>query len=334
VLPIAQDAFRAAIRAEGKAVDANLRGFEAGRATREADLSPKRPLAAQGEATRASTPLLHPASDELEAFAPEARAVIAEGIARLTDYQDASFAKRYVARLNHFAGRPGADASFLRELARHLAVRMSVEDVIRVAQLKLRKARLLRVTHEARARAGDIVDITEYLKPGPEEILGLLPPRLGRWVLRWTLARNRHLAWPLKVRTTRFSGYLRLKALAALRGWRPHTLGFAEEEAWAERWLELIDRTLAMSPAAAQEVVATAALVRGYAETYKRGLANWGRIVEFVIEPMLAGRLSRAHFADAVLQARLAATKDPEGEALASTIAAIRRSASAHAAAE
>jgi len=83
------------------------------------------------------------------------------------------------------------------------------------------------------------------------------------------------------------------------------------------------------------EVIATAALVRGYADTYKRGLANWTRIVECVIEPMLAGQLSRAHFADAVLQARLAATKDPEGEALAKTIAAIRRAAaSEHAAAE
>ena len=42
---------------------------------------------------------------------------------------------------------------------------------------------------------------------------------------------------------------------------------------------------------------------------------------------MLAGRLPRAHFADAVLQARLAASKDPEGEALAETIAAIGRAA-------
>jgi len=207
-----------------------------------------------------------------------------------------------------------------------------VEDVIRVAQLKLRKERVRRVTHEAGAGAGDIVDITEYLKPGPEEILGLLPPRLGRWAL----TRIRHdLAWPLKVTTTRFSGFLRLKALAALKGWRPRTLRFAEEEAWVERWLNLVDRALAMSPPAAQEVVATAALVRGYADTYKRGLANWGRIAECVIEPMLAGRLSRAHFADAVLQARLAASKDPEGEALAKTIAAIGRSAaSEHAAAE
>ena len=44
-----------------------------------------------------------------------------------------------------------------------------------------------------------------------------------------------------------------------------------------------------------------------------------------VVEPMLAGRLPRAHFADAVLQARLAASKDPEGEALEATIAAIHR---------
>ncbi len=328
-VPISEDAFRAAIRAEGKAVDANLRGFEAGRA-------PRRTASAQGDKTgdqtRASPPLMHLVSQQLEAFAPQARAVIAEGIARLTDYQDAAFANRYLARLKPFANRPGAEGRFLRELARHLALRMSVEDVIRVAQLKLRKERVLRVTHEARARAGDIVDITEYLKPGAEEILGLLPPRLGRWAL----ARIRHdRAWPLKVTTTRASGFLRLKALAALKGWRPHTLRFAEEEAWVERWLELVDRALAMSPAAAQEVVATAALVRGYADTYKRGLANWRKIVECVIEPMLAGRLSRAHFADAVLQARLAAAKDPEGEALAETIAAIRRSAAAeHAAAE
>ena len=44
-----------------------------------------------------------------------------------------------------------------------------------------------------------------------------------------------------------------------------------------------------------------------------------------MVEPRLAGALPRAQFADAVLQARLAAVKDPEGEALADTIAAINR---------
>jgi indolepyruvate ferredoxin oxidoreductase beta subunit len=266
----------------------------------------------------------------LAGFPAEARMVLGEGVRRLTDYQDAAWAERYLARVRRLAGLPGADAAFITELARHLALRMSVEDVIRVAELKLRAARLARVAAEAKARPGDIVDVTEYLKPGPEEIFGLLPPRLGRWALARV---RRDRAWPMKVRTTRLSGFLRLRALAALKRWRPGMLRFAEEEAWVERWLVLVERTLVVSPPAAREVVASASLVRGYGDTYKRGLANWQRIVEEVVEPMLAGDLPRAHFADAVLQARLAASKDPEGEALGDTIAALRRAGSSQRAA-
>ena len=72
-----------------------------------------------------------------------------------------------------------------------------------------------------------------------------------------------------------------------------------------------------------REVVASAALVRGYADTYKRGLANWNRIMDDVVALGLDGRLPRGQFADAVLQARLAAQKDPEGHALSQTINAI-----------
>jgi indolepyruvate ferredoxin oxidoreductase, beta subunit len=331
VLPIEAEKFRAAIQAEGKAVDTNLRGFEAG--LKQAALSPCLRLRGEGRGegqllapSLASAP--HPNPLRMEEWGEgtripaEARGVIAQGVARLTDYQSEAYAKRYVGRVQRFLGTPGADGAFVRELARHLAVRMSVEDVIRVAQLKLRDARLARVTREAQASEGDIVDITEYMKPGPEEILGLLPPRLGRWAL----ARVRHdRSWPLKVRTTRLSGFLRLKLLAGLKSWRPHTLRHVEEEAWIERWLGLVERALAIDSAAAREVIATAALVRGYADTYKRGLANWNRIIEAVVEPGLAGSLPGAQFADAVLQARLAAVKDPEGEALANTIVAINR---------
>ena len=340
VLPIAAEACRAAIRAEGKAIDANLRAFEAGLAM--SSDRPGQPRRDKGDKVPDkggrphATTLLDPAnrdgkgsdplwSDPLSVGVPdlpaEARVVLSEGVRRLTDYQDAAWAERYLARVRRFAGLPGADAAFIAELARHLALRMSVEDVIRVAELKLREVRLARVAAEAKARPGDIVDVTEYLKPGPEEIFGLLPPRLGRWAL----GRVRHdRAWPMKVKTTRLSGFLRLKALASLKRWRRGMLRFTEEEAWVERWLALVERTLAVSPTAAREVVASASLVRGYGDTYKRGLASWRRIVEEVVEPMLAGNLPRPHFADAVLQARLAASKDPEGEALGLTIASIR----------
>jgi hypothetical protein len=51
--------------------------------------------------------------------------------------------------------------------------------------------------------------------------------------------------------------------------------------------------------------------------------------MDAVVEPGLAGALPRGQFADAVLQARLAAVKDPEGEALGRTIAAIAQAAAA-----
>jgi indolepyruvate ferredoxin oxidoreductase beta subunit len=325
VLPIEPDAYRNAIRAEGKSVKANLRGFAAGLRAPGSDSSRERaPQVASAAKVVGRLP-------NLDDFPAEAHAVLTEGIGRLTDYQDADYTQRYLARVGRFIGLSGADGAFICELARHLAVRMSVEDVIRVAQLKLREDRIIRVAREAKVRAGDIIDVTEYLKPGPEEVLGLLPPRLGRWALARVRADS---AWPLEITTTRLSGYLRLRALAGLRGWRPRTLRFAEEEAWVERWLELVERTLAISPAAAREVVASAALVRGYADTYKRGLASWTAIMEKVVEPMLSGNLPRAHFADAVLQARLAAGKDPEGKMLAETIAAISRAAPGRMAAE
>jgi indolepyruvate ferredoxin oxidoreductase beta subunit len=348
-LPITADTFRATIRAEGKAVEANLRGFEAGLAVAGGSPSPRvsrtspQTATARGEGggegrQQSPTPpasALHPSPLPVKngerGFPAEAHAVLREGVARLTDYQNEAYASRYLARVRRIAGHPRAEAELVRELARHLAVRMSVEDVIRVAQLKLRDSRLARVTREAQARQGDIVDITEYMKPGPEEVLGLLPPSLGRWAL----ARVRHdRSWPLKVRTTRFSGFLRLRLLAGLKFWRPRTLRFAEEETWIERWLELVEQTLAVDQTAAREVVASAALVRGYADTYKRGLANWTLIMEAVVEVGLSGALPRAQFADAILQARLAAVKDPEGEALAKTIAAIQVSATKKLAAE
>jgi indolepyruvate ferredoxin oxidoreductase beta subunit len=308
VLPIAPAAFRAAVRDEGKAVEANLRGFETGLAP------PGTPAAA------ASPEPLAVAAVHLARFPVEARAVLADGIKRLTDYQDAGYAERYLARVGRFLGRPHADGVFLRELARHLALRMSVEDVIRVAQLKVRAARLALLVQQARVGSGDIVDVTEFLKPGPEEIFGLLPPRLGRALLA-RLGRN--WGWAMQVRTSRLPGFLALRLLGALRRWRPSTLRFAEENAWVERWLDLVDRTLAIDAAAAREVVTTAELVRGYGDTYRRGLEHWHSIREALIEPTLAGRLPRATFADAVLQARLAASLDPAGAALTRTLAAV-----------
>jgi indolepyruvate ferredoxin oxidoreductase beta subunit len=251
--------------------------------------------------------------------------ITAEGVRRLTGYQGPEYASLYLDRLARFAGKPGVDGPMIRELARHLAVRMSFEDTIRVAQLKLKEGRVARLRDESKVRDQDMIVVTEFLKPGPEEIFSMLPPAPAHAILRLVA----WLGWseksmPMKVRTTRFGGFLRLKMLASLRGWRPRTLRYADEQAWIDRWLELVERTLAADPQVAREMIETARLVKGYGETYKRGHHNWNRIVDELVQPFLSGDLPASQFADAILQARLAALADPEGARLGSVIDAVR----------
>ena len=322
VLPIADDALRDAIRREGKSVPANLAGFEAGYAAIAKSVSA--PSVSTVTSPSATAPIAKIAA--VAEFPARTSVVAAEGVARLTDYQDAAYAVTYLAHLRRFAVLPGMDDATLAELARHLAVRMSVEDVIRVAQLKLRDARVARVTAEARARPGDIVDITEFMKPGTEEILGLFPPFLARPCLALAARAGwSNAAVPLNVTTTRLWGFLRLRFLASLRGWRPHSHKFHEEQVWLRRWLTLVEGILKIDPAVAGEVIGTAKLVRGYGDTYRRGLANWNRIMVALVDPAIAAGKASPNLADQILQARIAAEKDPEGVALTATLAAIRQ---------
>jgi indolepyruvate ferredoxin oxidoreductase beta subunit len=127
----------------------------------------------------------------------------------------------------------------------------------------------------------------------------------------------------MRVRTTGFWGFLRLRLLAGLRFMRPRSLRAAEENAWIERWLSLIERAHRIDPEAAREIIESASLARGYGDTWKRGHANWARIADEIVEPMLAAPSPR--FADAVLQARIAANADPEGKRLAAVIESLAK---------
>ena len=319
VLPLRPDALREAIRREGKSVAANLAGFESGFALRATSASPSPELVKIDKPAKVAA---------IPEFPVRTGILAAEGVSRLTDYQNAAYAETYLNHLKRFAVLPGMDDVTLAELARHLAIRMTVEDVIRVAQLKLREARVARVTAEAKARPGDIVDITEFMKPGTEEILGLFPPFLARPLMAFAARIGwANAAIPLNVTTTRISGFLRLKFLAGLRRWRPHTQKHHDELVWLHRWLTLVERTLPHDTAAAREIIISAKLVRGYGDTYKRGLANWERIATALVGPALAAQFTAPDLADHILQARIAAEKDPEGTALAATLAAIAQNA-------
>ncbi len=320
-LPIPDAAFEAAIREGGKAVDSNLAAFAFGRGHARGELEQvvrehrKRQAAARGiedlfERVRGT-------------FPASAHDTVEEGIRRLTRYQDRRYAELYLQRLE--AVRALGSPDLLRDTARHLAVRMSFEDVIRVAQVKTSAARLARVRAEVRARDGEPVEITEHFKPGYDEIAAVLPAGLGRRLRGWAARTGRmgrdHFS--MHVRTTTVLGFLRLRLVAGLKAWRPHTLRFVEEQAQIDQWLEQVRAAARIDETLAREIVECARLIKGYGDTWRRGSDNFRRIEADVIAPALAGRLPVRTAADAVASARVAALADPEGQSLDRALAAI-----------
>jgi indolepyruvate ferredoxin oxidoreductase beta subunit len=320
-LPIPDSAFEAAIRQGGKSVDSNLAAFSFGRGHARGELAQavrehrKRQVSARGVED-----LIERAR---QAYPARSLDIIEEGVRRLATYQDRRYAALYLDRLDPVAALGSAD--LLRETARHLAVRMSFEDVIRVAQAKTSRDRLARVRAEVRAKPGEPLEITEHFKPGIEEIAAILPPALARRLLAWgeRTGRTGKLYFSLHVRSTTVLGFLRLRLLAGLRWWRRHTWRFAQEQAEIERWLQQIRAAAPLGIDLAREIAECARLVKGYGDTHKRGLANFRRITDEVIAPALAGRMAPRTAADAIASARVAALADPEGEALSKTLAAI-----------
>jgi indolepyruvate ferredoxin oxidoreductase alpha subunit len=337
-LPIPVDGFESAIREEGKAADSNLRGFRAGLAAAQ-DAANAPQTKAPGKRWHAPDATLADLERYAATLSEVARDIVVEGVRRLVPYQDIPYAQLYLDRLTPVAAadaRTNAGGRLLREVARHLAVRMSYEDVIRVAQVKIDPARLARIIREVGVRPDEPYTITEFLKPGIEEMCSVLQPSLAQKILG--LAERR--AWlerayfGMAVNTTSVTGYLRFAFLAKLRRWRPKTYRYQQEQAAIESWLALINDAAHKSAELALEIAECARLIKGYGDTHKRGTGNFRAIEERAIRPALAGDLPLPQAIDAIANARTAALLDPEGEGLARCLADIERHAAMRIAAE
>jgi indolepyruvate ferredoxin oxidoreductase, beta subunit len=334
-LPMPPEAFEGAIRADGKAVEANLRGFRAGLdAAAEANAARHDPA---GRKRHAVASLADLEREIISIMSAPARDVIQEGARRLVGYQSIAYAQLYIDRLAPIRladERAGAGGRLLREVGRQLAVRMSYEDVIRVAQAKIDPARRARIAAEMGATPGEPLNVTEFLKPGIEEFCSILPPRLARRILALAERRGWRLHWGMEVNSASISGFLRFFVLAKLKRWRPGTYRFAEEQRQIEAWLGLIVEAARLSPELALEIAECARLIKGYGDTLKRGSTNYRLIEAQVIRPALAGHIPIRRAVDAIASARTAALVDPDGESLAKCLADIELHSARRVAAE
>lgn len=280
VLPFAKEAYEDAIREGGIAVASNLKGFEAGIAGARGGDKPAKSKAPRPEPTTlAGRALL----GRIEAALPlPVQDLAIEGVRRLLDYQDRAYANLYLDRLVRVTKIDDRRDDYLlsREVARYLALWMSYEDTIRVADLKVRASRTERVARDVLVAPKQLMSITDYMHPRLQEVAETLPVWLGAPLVKWPFLRRalepffkqgRH------VKTTSLRWYLALRMLSSMRGMRRTTMRYRDEQRRIEAWLDTICN--ARDTALAIEIALSARLIKGYSDTFERGLARFNTIM-------------------------------------------------------
>ena len=319
-LPFERGDFEAAIQRGGVGVESSLAAFSAGFLSVQPAAQASAPVIEPTASVAKPGPRLASLVTRVDAEYPsqeypsQVRDVLMAGIQRLTDYQDEAYAALFLDRLAPVKAADSCQFSVLRETARYLALWMSYEDAIRVADLKIRRKRFDRVREEARVEPSQVLHVNEFLHPGIQEIADILPAPIGKFLLNtgWVKRIVKAAAGNGRiVRTTSLGGYLQLYGIASLRPLRPRSLRFKEEQQKILAWIEQIPNLSRKDYALALEFAECPRLIKGYGDTHALGSRNFNAIMKTL--PQLIGR---ANAADQLKILREAALADEQGHKL------------------
>lgn len=327
LLPFAKDAYLQVVGAGGRGAAASLAGFEAAwRAMQKANEPVQLTQKLMAEIGAA-----HTSSTALDDFPAAVHDMLALGNARVVDYQDAAYGALYLQRVQAVlqaeqrADQAGLHAyAATREMARWVALWMAFDDIVRVAELKSRKARGSRVRAEVKAGESDLLKVYEHFKPGVAEFAALLPFSLATPLLRWNRKRiaegKASWALPIKLGSHTVLGMLALRTLAALKVFRPRGSRFIDEQALIAQWVEAVVNGMQEDWQLGQEIALCGRLIKGYGSTNERGKDNLLHVVGHLALPSFGSAAMRA---DAIRQAREAALQDEAGIKLDQTLATL-----------
>ena len=330
-LPFERESFEAAIKASGRGVEASLRAFAAGFEG-----------AAGGWIERPGSGLARPVPDNtpkgpghlvekwqaLEARAAALPAAVRDmaltGLRAVVDFQDLDYGAEYLDRLDQILTHddPAKDYELTLEAAKYIAKAMAYDDVFRVADLKTRGSRFARVRNEISPAQGTQMKLTEFMHPRAEEVVGMMPSRLGRRLSASEKSMrliDRMVNKGRRLRTDRLLPFAQLYILGGLRKYRRGTLRHAIEKEHMERWLEQALSYRKVDYALGVEALRNRRLVKGYSDTHARGLSKFDRVMDGVA--LLAGREDAAHWCKLLREAALA---DEKGDQLEGALKTVR----------
>jgi indolepyruvate ferredoxin oxidoreductase beta subunit len=336
-LPFTREHYEQTIRNSGKGVEASLRAFALGfDAAAQAPAAPE-PIDTTRPAPDVPASAAHPQVQALltrvkNDFPAVAQPMLVAGLRRLIDYQDVAYAGEYLDRLAQIReldarhGGQNRDWELTTAMAQRLAVAMSYDDVIRVADLKTRGSRFERVRKEVGAKPDQLVYTTEFMHPRLEEICGTLPAGLGRWLENskalggWV---KRRMERGRRVRTGTVRWFLALYLMAGMRRFRRSTLRHEIEMAGIQDWFKRICDVAAEDYALAVEIAHCRRLVKGYSGTHARSGDRFARLMQAADQ--LRGRPDAAPL---LARLREAALADEEGRQLETQLGQLLNAAS------
>ncbi|WP_296745415.1 indolepyruvate oxidoreductase subunit beta family protein [Mesorhizobium sp.] len=327
-LPFTRESYEQAIGAGGRGVKPSLAAFAAacdrarGIAAPTAGTAAAKPAVAESKpATLVSGPetLMKGWRDlaaRVAALPEPLRDMAGRGLKKVVDYQDIAYGGEYLDQLDKTVALDGAERGYALSIAaaKHLANAMCYDDMIRVADLKTRSTRDLRVRREVGVKDGSVLQVTEYFHPRIEEFCGTLPAGLGSYIesrprlaafLDRRINRGRH------IRTDSFSGFAMLWVIGGLRRWRRRLLRHKVEVEHLERWYRLALAHAREDYALAVEILNCRRLIKGYSDTHARAQSKFDRVLSAL--PMLKDREDAA---DWIRRLREAALKDERGDML------------------
>jgi len=335
-LPFSRTDFEETIRRSGKGVEASLRAFALGFEAAQNAPPEVAPIALPDNLPAVPAPdtVRHPRVRALlqtmhEGFPAPLHAMLTAGVRRTLDFQDLAYAQQYLhtlADLHQLDAQHGGAAknwALTLAAAKHVAVAMSYDDVIRVADLKTRSQRFARVHKEVGVKPGQLLYTTEYMHPQIDEVCGCLPAPLGRWILRTPLMR--HVIEPFCrkgrfLKTGTLSGFVLLYVLSGMRRFRRSTLRHKIEQQGLQDWLALVRQTVATDYDLAVEIVECRRLVKGYSDTHVRSTSKYLKLMDAA-----RGLMQTPDAARQLKALRDAALADAKGSKLDASLEALRQ---------
>lgn len=213
------------------------------------------------------------------------------GVTHLADWQNEKWAHKYLEMLSVFVKKEEQQPHHFFELsyhmARYLAIAMSYDDLIFVADQKTRTERFKEMYNQVDAKENDLVHTLDYLHPSWDEVTGFMPKSIGRKMeksKRLNSFFNTYLDKDRRMYSTNFVGFIMLYILGGMKRWRLKTLRHHIEMNTIDYWLKNIEQVVDKNYNLAVQIAKTYRLKKGYGCTYERGESKFSSINDFAIK--------------------------------------------------